>query len=189
MYFRSGDEIVLRQFFRGRIWWATACVVIEDAPELLALWLPQGSETMRVVEGDLFDDDWELAPIPLEEPILRLTRRPAAHSILHFRRPDGTHRGWYVNLEAPLRRTALGFDFDDWLLDLWRLPAGEWRWLDEDEVAAAADRGLLAPEIAEAARAEAQRVIAADDFPTGWEDFEPDPSSPVPRLRGGWDVS
>jgi hypothetical protein len=187
MSFRSGDAIALRQFFRGRMWWATACVVVEDTPEVLALWLPPGSETMRVVEGGLFDDDWELVPVPLGEPILRLTRGRAAHSILHFRHPDGSHRGWYVNLEEPLRRTGLGFDFDDWLLDLWRLPNGEWRMLDEDELEGAVARGLVSAAVSASARAEAERVMEADDFPTGWEDFEPDPSWPAPRLPPGWD--
>jgi hypothetical protein len=31
-------------------------------------------------------------------------------------------------------------------------------------------------------RAEADRVVAAWPFPTGWEDFRPDPAWGVPRL-------
>jgi predicted RNA-binding protein associated with RNAse of E/G family len=187
MYFDSGETILLRQFFRGRVWWATACLVVEDTPAQLVLWLPRGSETMRVT-GGLFDDEWDLVPAPLRQPILRLTRGAVAHSVLHFRHPNGTHRGWYVNFEEPLRRTAQGFDFEDWLLDLWRLPNGTWRLLDEDELEEAVKRGVVSPTVASAARAEADRVIAADDFPTGWEDFAADPSWPIPRLPPDWDA-
>lgn len=41
---------------------------------------------------------------------------------------------------------------------------------------------VLSDEVAAGVRAEAERVIAADSFPTGWEDWELDPSWPVPGL-------
>lgn len=186
MPFARGEAVALRQRFRGRLWGVTAAVVVEDSPALLALWMPAGSETMTGrVAGDLLGD-WTLEPAPLRGPILRLTRPGEAHSVLHFRHPDGSFRGWYVNLEHPLRRTRVGFDFDDLVLDLWLEPGAEWRWLDEDELEAALARGLLSPAEAALARAEGERVIAANRFPTGWEDWEPDPTWPIPALPAGW---
>jgi hypothetical protein len=40
---------------------------------------------------------------------------------------------------------------------------------------------------AAAARAEGERVIAEWPFPTGWEDFRPDPAWQLPRLPEGYD--
>jgi hypothetical protein len=41
---------------------------------------------------------------------------------------------------------------------------------------------------AASARAEGERVLAAWPFPTGWEDFRPDPRWELPQLPAGWDV-
>nr|MBA2475753.1 DUF402 domain-containing protein [Actinomycetota bacterium] len=58
------------------------------------------------------------------------------------------------------------------------------RWKDEDELDEAASLGLLD---AAAVRAEAERVLADPPWPTGWEQWRPDPSWPAPRLPAGWD--
>ena len=52
----------------------------------------------------------------------------AGHS---HRAPVATRRtirstGWYVNLQEPLRRSRLGFDTDDLILDIWVQPGGSW---------------------------------------------------------------
>jgi predicted RNA-binding protein associated with RNAse of E/G family len=91
-----------------------------------------------------------------------------------------------VNLQEPLRRTPIGFDTADQLLDLVRSPRGEWRWKDEHELVDAVARGYIGADEAATIRAEGERVIANDGFPTGWEDFEPDPTWQVPRLPSGW---
>ena len=41
---------------------------------------------------------------------------------------------------------------------------------------------------AAAVRDEAARVLAAPPWPTGWEDWRPDPAWPLPALLPGWDV-
>ena len=94
-------------------------------------------------------------------------------------------RVWYVNFEEPLRRTPIGVDTFDHKLDLLVFPSGGYEWKDEDELEEAAALGLLD---AEAVRAEARRVLREWPFPTGWEDWRPDPAWPVPQLPAGWDV-
>jgi hypothetical protein len=64
---------------------------------------------------------------------------------------------------------------------------GAWRWDDEHELEAAVDAGLISPEEAHEARAEGERVLADWPFPTGWEDWRPDPEWPLPKLAPGWD--
>ena len=38
------------------------------------------------------------------------------------------------------------------------------------------------------AREEAERVTEEWPFPTGWEDWQPDPAWPMPTLPEDWDV-
>ncbi len=184
-----GDAVVLRQLHGGRIWTATLAVIVEDAPERLVLWMPSGARAMAAPRGTPPSGEWTLEPRSWRRrgELVRLTPAGRAHSIIHFHHPDGSFRAWYVNLEEPLRRTRLGFDFEDHLLDLWIDPDGSWRWLDEEEFAAGVRSGLLDAETAAATRAEGERVLAEWPFPTGLEGWRPDPAWRVPELPPGWD--
>jgi hypothetical protein len=93
-----------------------------------------------------------------------------------------------VNLEELHVRGDRTIDSRDGILDVW-VPAetGEPQWKDEDEFEAATRHGRLTAEQARAIRTEGERVIAERPWPTGWEDFRPDPSWPVPALPDGWD--
>jgi hypothetical protein len=102
-----------------------------------------------------------------------------------FWHPHWEVEHWYVNFERPLERTELGVDTFDWKLDLIVHPDGSYRWKDEDELEQAAALGLLD---ADEVRAEAADVLAEWPFPTGWEDWRPDPAWPAPQLPKGWDV-
>jgi hypothetical protein len=132
--------------------------------------------------------DWQLEEGRFGTYALRLRRPGPTHSILLFFDGDGEFEHWYVNLEGPLLRSAVGFDLEDHFLDLLVEPDGSYRWLDEDELAAAVAAGLLTAEDAAAARAEGERVLAEWPFPTGWEEWRPDPRWKPPRLPAGWDV-
>jgi hypothetical protein len=181
--FAPGDAILMRSTWRGEVWLAYAVRVVRDEPDLLAAWLAPGTPYMRPVARDELPFHQPLVDRPWRAPgILQLTRPGAAHSVWVF------EHAWYVNLQEPLRRTPLGFDTCDQLLDLVRTRDGKWRWKDERELGAAVERGFLSNEEAAAIRAEGERVIAADPFPTGWEDWRPDPSWPAPALPPGWDV-
>ena len=93
-----------------------------------------------------------------------------------------------MNLEEPQRRTAVGFDFEDDLLDVWVPFGGEPELLDEDELDEAVARGYVSAERALAIRAKAERLMAEPPWPTGWEDWTPEPGWQVPDLPPGWDV-
>ena len=108
--------------------------------------------------------------------MLQLLRAGDGHAVWHF--PES----WYVNLQEPYRRTKHGIDTADQLLDLVRTRAGRWSWKDEHELEAAVAAGYVSEADARAIRAEAERVIAADAFPTGWESWQPDPTWPLPTL-------
>lgn len=182
-----GDVIALREVWHGRVWKARPWIVVEDAAELLVLWIPRGAHTV-LPTNELPTGAWEHRESTFRTNALRLTRPGPGHSILLFFDEDLAFDSWYVNLEGQLARSRVGFDLDDHFLDLLAQPDRSHRWLDEDELDAALDAGLLTPQEAEAARAEGERVLAEWPFPTGWEDFRPDPRWKPPRLPAGWDV-
>ena len=109
-----------------------------------------------------------------------------------WREPDWMFRANYVNLQAPLARTSLGFDTADYLLDLEVTPDLEWAWKDEEEVAIARGHGLVAGKILDQMREDGERAIRdiqarAWPFDAGYEAWRPDPEWPIPRLPASWD--
>ena len=190
----SGDVVALREIWHGRVWKARPWIVVQSDPELLVLWLPTGSRTMVPVGKPVLPvGDWKLTEgrfgVSDAYPgtsALRLTRPGAFHSILLFFGAE--FYAWYVNLERPLTRSRVGFDLTDLFVDIFIEPSRDPRWLDEEELEQALEAGLLTDDDAAAARTEGERVLADWPFPTGWEDFRPDPRWELPELQAGWDV-
>lgn len=156
--------------------WMRAC-----GPDGKRLALPVGAWTLR-------DIGWPTS-------CLRLHMPGAHHDVLVFCDPGHdrlTH--WYVNLQTPLRRTGLGFDYTDLVLDaVVSADRTTWRWEDEDELEEALGLGLLTAERAAFLRAEGERAIARlrarrPPYDASWERWRPDPAWPVPRLPDGWDA-
>jgi hypothetical protein len=185
-----GSDVALRDIWFGQVWRANAARVVADG-DVVALWMPTGSPAKYPI-----DSSGAEVRIPQPAPVLadrRATRDTLAlvqprrrHSIWLFWTPERELDHWYVNFERPLGWGSGVFDTVDEKLDLIVDAAGTLRWKDEDELEHAAALGLV--EAAEV-RAEAARVVAEWPFPTGWEDFRPDPRWPVPRLPVGWDAA
>jgi len=186
MEWSEGDDIVVRHLFRGRPWHIFAGRVVHDADDVLALWRPAGAAWLAPV-GDRFGE-WKHEASRLANPDLRLTPTGASHSILVLWNETGGFKAWYVNLEDPLRRTSHGYDYEDHLLDIWIEPDGKWEWLDEDEFGEAIERGFMTAQKAGEVRSERERVMEAWPFPTGWEDWQPDPVWPAPVLPADWNL-
>jgi hypothetical protein len=187
--FATGDVAVLRELWRDRIWKARAWRVVRDEPDELVLWIGPGYETrIPDTKYDVPPQQWRLVGSVFHRNVLRITRPGDRYSRLVFFEDDGRLRGWYVNFERPLVRSPVGFDYVDLLLDLWIDPDGSWRLVDERELEHAVAAGLVTAEEAEQVRAEAARIVAEWPFPTGWEDFRPDPTWEPAQLPPTWDV-
>ena len=165
----------------------------------LALWLPaatmvkwpalaDGRILRDVPAAERFTGPWTSIDRPWNgDGVLILGEHGRGHSVWLFW-DAGRFVGWYVNLEAPWRPFAAGFDTEDYELDVWVASDGSWHWKDEEDLEAAVEAGYFTPAQAAAVRAEGERVIAEWPFPTGWEDWRPDPGWPLPSVPGDWDV-
>ena len=173
--------------------------VVQDEPDLLALWMPVGTR-MKLV--DLADRGRAVADLVHGEhphdafrrgEVLRLMQPGRPYSIWFHWTADAERRflGWYVNLEAPFVRTPIGIDTTDDSLDIVATPDLEWHWKDEEltsdwiaagvytaeEMAAIHESGLLVI-----------RDIEARRFPFdgGWLDWRPDAGWQAPEVHPGW---
>lgn len=195
-----GDHVVLRGVRRGKMWFAIIATVVQDAPDLIALYWPVGTPKRNFGRRPTVKDLNSSEPIELVErvwektDVLMLVKLGASHSIYVMWDPGHTRfRCWYVNLQEPLRRTAQGFDTMDHVLDIVIRPdRSEWWWKDEDELEDAVAVGLYSPAEARTIRVEGERVIQVMEanqppFCDGWENWSPPEEWAIPEFPMGWD--
>lgn len=95
-------------------------------------------------------------------PVVWFTFPGLWHDIGRFHRADGTFTGLYANILTPVHFLDDGtWETTDLYLDVWLDPSGRAAILDEDELLDAETRGWVEPAAAEAARAEARRLLDA----------------------------
>jgi len=192
-----GDVIVRREVWQGRPWLANPLYVVEDTEDVLVLYQPEGSPF-----GFGTGDDWPTAtgrhPYAgrtawVGEGPLGLHRRGDPYAVwAYWQRPDRPFMGWYVNIQAPLRRTAIGIDSLDLELDLLVSPACEVFLKDEDHVDRSAALGRFSEDTAQAIHALGARLTAEieagdrwwDDRWAGWT--PPEELLLPPLLADGW---
>lgn len=195
---QPGAAVVLRETWRGRIWTARPAIVVRDAEDAQMFFVSAGMRWMCPHAPDgtqlrLPRNGWTLAERQWDTNALSFAWPGVAHAILAFWEPDWVFRGWYVNLQEPLRRTAVGFDYMDHALDIVIAPdLSTWSWKDEDELEEAVARGVFSREQASAFRGEGERALARilnrePPFDGNWTAWRPDASWPVPVLPPGWD--
>jgi Protein of unknown function (DUF402) len=188
------ETLLLRHVAHGRVLMAMPLIVVERTQRQLVTWISPGTP---IAYPDGRADDGSLLPfdrwgVDLRSWIgpgrLELTPFGRYYSIRLMRSENGSLLGWYVNLQAMLAESKLGFDTTDWQLDLWIPEGGEAEWKDEDDLDRALVLGIMSEEEGRLAREEGHRVLEEWPFPTGWEDWRPDPAWPTPALPDGWDV-
>lgn len=204
--FRPGDVVALRYRRNQPADVVIPVRVVEDSGSHIALYTMPGTvlkgpatangrkltretpflERERMV-GGLADFTWG------RNHVLQPIRPGEARATwLLWSEQDWSLRAWYVNLQAPMQRTLIGFDTADYLLDLDVTPALQWSWKDREEVDLAREHGLVAPEILDRIEAEGARAIEDIEtgtwpFDAGYEGWRPDPAWSIPMLPDGWD--
>jgi len=189
---QPGEAIVRREVWRGEPKGAWAGLVVEDTPELLALYMPEGSQF--AFPGDFFGaphpwsrkDRWE------GHGVLQLQRPGSMHAVWVFWQGPSRELGaWYVNLQEPFRRTARGFDTQDLELDIVVAVDGSWRYKDDEKLEGWIERGRWTADEVAAIRREGARVAAELDagrqwWSAEWAEWEPDPAWSLPELPPDW---
>ena len=201
---RFGDVVVLRYVTSGgRIEMCWPCRVAADRDDVVALFIAAGSpykagpkrsaaEKRRQPRTGLPPDEYVW-----RNDTLRLLTPGRSHSVsLSWQREGDTRRllKYFVNLEEPFRRTAIGFDTQDHTLDIEFSPELVWRWRDEQELANHVAEGFYTAELARAARAEGEQVIDAigrreHECLRGWATWSPPPEWRIPPFVAGWDTT
>jgi len=196
-----GDVVAIREIWAEQVFEARPASVVQDLPGQTSLFV---APFVRCgVPTD--DTDGEELRLPDRPWHLRVRERggfgvlsfawpDTPYAVLLLFEPDGSPRSWYVNLQTPLARTAIGFDTVDHALDvLIPLDRSSWTWKDEDELAEAVALGLFTQEDAAGFRYWGERAIERvllrlPPFDEPWEDWRPDPAWPSPELPPGWDL-
>ena len=192
--FHPGSHVVLREIWHNRIWTARPYTVVEDTPDRLLLYAPAGVRWMKPNPPDrLRGPTWTLQEDTWRTEALRITAPDSRHSVLLIWTPGFENLLlWYVNLERPLTRTAIGFDYLDQLLDIEIAPdLSDWSWKDEDEFQAATATGLLTQDEASAVRTGGESVISdlsarRPPFDQPYPHWRPNPEWTPPALPAGW---
>lgn len=201
-----GRTIVVHEVWNERVWAARPMRVVEDEGSSLALWFPRGTgwkapttPPARRREEDrgvrlatcLVLDDWVFRDVAWDADTLVLVREGERHAVWVSWLPNGEHWGWYVNLQAPYRRTRCGIETMDLVLDVIVDPDGSWRLKDEDELETFVEHGVFEPALADRIRADALAVVGRAErneppFDEPWPQWRPDPAWTLPELPPGW---
>ena len=187
----KGSQILYREVTHGKVWTARPVTVIRDAPDLVALSFrchtPWKVCAPCDAATDLLHCKANLRPWRLDDAVwargdtVFLIAPGKAHAVHVQWDAQRQFVGWYVNMQEPIRRTSLGFDFLDHELDIVVSPDRDWRWKDRDHL-----------EQASAITQEAQQVV--DDigrrvvpFDGSWNGWSPPSDWTIPSLPDGWD--
>ena len=201
---QRGDEVVWRSRPDGTIGYVFAAIVVEDSEDVIALFQPAGAPCKRRTGARggpggrvMLPQGWDGGheDVTFAGPsTLRMQPTGMSYAVL---RPwlGEDWGGWYVNLEQSWRRTPVGVDGHDDILDI--LVADDlsaWKWKDEDELAWSVDVGKVSAQEAATVRATGEAVIAAvqqRQWPfdsAAWSRWQPDPAWPVPTMPADWNV-
>lgn len=204
MHADAPTVIAVRTVFRQRVWTAIPNYLIEDSPERVVTavvpgarcqsWLPMdryGDQSIRSKScATLASGRWQLVESTWHtNRVLWIWPRGYSYMIgLFWEDSSDRFRGWYFNLQTPLRHSPGGFDLFDYFLDVVVRPDRTWFWKDEEEFAEAIRLGVIEGDDAKTIRDQGAVLSQRIDelLPTGWEDWRPGAGWPPLVLPPGW---
>lgn len=206
MVWRPGDHVLLRHLNRGRLSLVVAATVVEDSENLIALYVAESSPLKSKVNLDgsriprelpyteRFGRPWRLVDgVWRNSAVLWITKPNLPYVIGAFwEGSQRSFRGYYLNIQDPLRRHELGFDSVDHILDVQFWPDGSWNWKDEDEFCDAQAVGRFTRDEAANVRRIGETVVAswracAWPFDQAWPNWAPETSWTRPNMPPNWD--
>jgi hypothetical protein len=190
-----GRQIVRREIWRGLPWIAVVAVVVADTDDLLASYIPSRSPFAFPPSADGRPHPWLGRTHWEGNGVLMLQRPGEAYAVWHFwQGAERAFNGWYLNLQEPFRRSAIGYDTQDLELDVWVPLEGDWQFKDEELLEVRVSDGRYTPEKAERIRALGGEIGAMLDrgerwWDDAWAAFTPDPTWDVPSFPEGWEAA
>jgi hypothetical protein len=195
-----GKVIVIREVWQNKVYSAIPLRVVQDSTSWAALYLPPqtrclwphtlAGETIRIptAEWVLDGEAWSSGDI------LYLIKPGSGYTVIGFWDAEHVFDHWKINLEEPMRRTQVGFDYMDQILDIVvSADRSAWQWKDEDEVREAQARGIFTAEQVNELYQRGERIIETlrnnqTPFDGGWEKWTPNPAWRTPlELPPGWE--
>lgn len=185
-------------------------VVVEDGPELTALWLSAGTPCIAARPLDPAQPkpwragEWELRTSRWDRwQTLFLLCPGDWHAVWLRWTPDWQFIDWYVNLQEPFVRRPDGFWVRDLQLDIVVGSDGSWRFKDVSDFERSIELGVLSEKVGRRVRTEADTVVGhieagAAPFDRSWNEWRPGPGLAAPlaippgHLAGravGWAVA
>jgi hypothetical protein len=196
----SGEPVVCRKLWNGVVMTAMPMRVIADGPGRTVLYQApdttfRGGRTPAGMKIRDFSAEWVSMDLVWEGgSLIRLIEPDTWQCVDVEFDANGIFSGWYVNFQEPVRRTALGFDTVDLVLDLVVAADRTWSLKDADDFEFAASAGHLPHASVEQVRAAAERMVSVveqGDPPfneTRWLSWRPPPHWTVPALPATWAV-
>lgn len=189
----TNQAIILREVWRSKVYSVTPVRVVLDSTSWIALYRPPHSSNLwpHTPEGKTIripQDEWVLDGGPWPGGILYLVQVGVGYIYSGEWDEDHIFGGWKIDLTQPVRRTSLGFDYMDQLLDIIVRPdRSTWYWKDKEEVQEAQARGIFTAEQAGDLYQRGERALQAvldtePPFDASWETW-----SPTPALREPFD--
>lgn len=195
-----GQGIVMREVWRNKVYSIFPVRVAEDSPSWTALCLARRSiglypHTHDGVPLRIPEEEWVLDGEPWTGgDVLYLVPAGLGYMFTGLWDADHIFRGWKIDLIEPARRTSLGFDYMDQLLDIMvNADRSTWHWKDEDEVREAQARGIFTAEQARDLYRRGERALQSllknePSFDGNWEHWSPDPAWRISfELPQGWE--
>lgn len=185
-----------REWLHGQLWLGFATYVVEDNDDLLAVYLPEGSE---LAFPDWPFDQWVHPWLEAGHRAWRghgklMLHRPGdAYSVdLFWTGPERTFAGWYLNLQEPFARHCRGFDTLDHELDYWLAPDGSWSVKDDELFEQRVVEGRYSTDQAVAIRATGRQVVemlssGSPWWDKSWAEWTPPSHWQSLHLPEGWD--
>jgi hypothetical protein len=196
----TGQGIVMREVWRNKVYSIFPVRVVQDSPTWVTLCLPRQAialypHTQEGADIRIPQEEWILDGGPWQGgDVLYFVHVGIGFKFGGSWDQNHIFQGWKIDLIEPIRRTHLGFDYMDQLLDI-ILSADRSTWYrkDEDEVQEAQVRGLFTTEqvcdlYQRGDRALEMLLKNEPPFDRDWETWSPDPAWLVTfDLPQGWE--
>jgi len=184
----------------NKVFWAYPTIVVQDTPDLIGLYLPAGAvgkdtekkptpqELLSPNSINIVDYEWDTTDV-----LMLIVPGEAFSTYVMWKTGTKELACWYINLQEPIRRTKIGFDTMDNMLDVVVSPdMSEWKWKDDDEFVEVERIGFYSHEKAREIWAEGEKAVilltsTRQSFYKEWEKWQAKPEWEIPKLSPLWD--